>query len=113
MALKAHTGFSVPETTNLEGRIADHFESLGYDLRQESSVEWVFHRGNKLSALWRFDIRAYDTTLTVRADRQTNGDTWVSCDWEVYTFMSITNGGDVATLEAEGRSLESALRRTA
>jgi hypothetical protein len=39
------------------------------------------------------------------------GATWVSCDWEVWTFASITTGADIATLEAEGRQLESVLKQ--
>ena len=72
--------------------------------------EWVFQRGNKISTLWRFDIRAYHTTLTVRSSTQRDGRIFVGCDWDVYTFMSITTRTDVATLEAEGSELESLLR---
>ena len=111
MSLKAHTGFAVPETKELDARIVRHFAGLGYRLSCEQPNEWIFQRGNKSAALWRFNIRAYWTTLKVRADAQRDGQWWISCDWEVYTFMSITTGGDVGTLEAEGHSLESALRR--
>jgi hypothetical protein len=110
MALKAYVGFALPNIKDIRPCVASHFTRLGYRLIDERTNEWVFERGNKLSALWRFDIRAYHTQLKVRSVAQKEGGTWVSCDWEVYTFMSLTTGADVATLEAEGHELESALR---
>lgn len=113
MALKAHVGFAIPAVRDIGPRVVSHFSRLGYRLIGERPNEWVFHRGNKISALWRFDIRAYHTTLTVRSAAQRDGGIFVSCNWDVYTFMSITTGADVATLEAEGRELESVLRGAA
>jgi hypothetical protein len=113
MAIKAHVGFSLPGNRDFGGSIAKHFSSLGYRLVEQAPNEWVFRRGNKLAALWRFNIRAYHTTLRVRAAPEPNGDTRVSCDWEVWTFMNLTTGADVSTLEAEGRQLESVLRERA
>lgn len=113
MAIKAHVGFSLPGNRDISGRIIEHFSGLGYRLAQQNSNEWLFRRGNKLAALWRFDIRAYATTLRVRAAPESNDATRVSCDWEVWTFMSFTTGADTTTLEAEGRQLESALRERA
>lgn len=110
MALKAHVGFAIPGDKDITSRTLSHFSGLGYRLTEEQLNEWVFQRGNKLSALWRFDIRAYATKLTVRSATQQEGGRWVSCDWEVYTIMNVTTGGDVGTLEAEGRQLESVLR---
>jgi hypothetical protein len=113
MALKTHVGFAIPRDKDVAPRVFSHFSGLGYRLTEQQPDEWVFQRGNKLSALWRFDIRAYETKLTVRSTVQQDGGRWVSCDWEVYTFMSVTTGGDVGTLEAEGHQLESVLRGTA
>ena len=113
MALKAHVGFAIPKDKEVASRVLSHFSRLGYRLISEQPNEWVFQRGNKLSALWRFDVRAYATKLIIRSAEQQDGSTWVSCDWEVYTFMSLTTGGDVATLEAEGHELESVLKGAA
>jgi hypothetical protein len=113
MALKAHVGFALPDVRDIGSRIVSHFSRLGYRLIEERPNEWVFQRGNKVSALWRFNIRAYHTTLRVRLAAQRDGGVFISCDWDVYTFMSITTGADVATLEAEGRELESVLRGAA
>ena len=113
MAIKAHVGFSLPGQPDVGRAIIEHFSGLGYQLAQEHPGEWVFRRGSKLAALWRFDIRAYATTLRVQAASESPGGTWVSCDWEVWTFMSLTTGADTATLEAQGRQLESVLRRRA
>ncbi len=111
MAIKAHFGFSLPGKPAIARTVLNHFSSLGYTLEQERHQEWIFRRGSKLASLWRFDIRAYSTTLRVKAAPQSNGDTWVSCDWEVWTLMAIVTAGDIATLEAEGRQLESLLRQ--
>jgi hypothetical protein len=113
MALKAHVGFAIVDVKDIGSRVVSHFSRLGYRLIEEHPNEWVFQRGNKISAFWRFDIRAYHTTLTVRSATHRDGGILVSCDWDVYTFMSITTGGDVGTLEAEGRELESVLRGAA
>ncbi len=113
MALKTHLGFSIPGNENLAANAIAHFSGLGYRLADEKGSQWVFRRGNKLAAFWRFDIRAYDTTLKVLAVIEDTGSTWVSCDWEVWTFATITTGADIATLEAEGRELESVLKRAA
>jgi len=113
MALKVHIGFELPEDRGAGSHVVSHFSKLGYRLIEERPGEWIFQRGKKISALWRFDIRAYHTTLTVRLAAQRDGGIFISCDWEVYTFMSITTGADVATLEAEGRELESVLRGAA
>ena len=113
MALKAHVGFAIPDDRDIGSCVVSHFSRLGYHLIGERPNEWVFQRGNKISALWRFDIRAYHTTLTVRSAAQRDGGIFVSCDWEVHTFMVVTTGGDVAILEAEGRELESVLRGAA
>ena len=113
MALKAHVGFAIPDTEEIVPRIVSHFLRLGYRVIDERLNEWVFQRGSKLSALWRFNIRAYYTTLIVRSTAQQEGGIWISCDWEVYTFMNITTGGDIGTLEAEGHELESVLRAAA
>ena len=110
MAMRSHVGFSVEKKDDFEADVLSHFAGLGYRVADRSLNQWVFHRGSKLAALWRFDIRAYDTTLTVRSSPPRDGKQWVGCDWEVYTFMNITTGGDVATLEAEGRALESVLK---
>lgn len=113
MALKSHVGFEIPDAKDIGPRVIAHFSRLGYRLTDERPNEWLFQRGNKLTSLWRFDIRAYSTTLTVRASSQQKGGVWIACDWEVFTFMTITTGGDVGTLEAEGRELESVLRGAA
>lgn len=110
MAIKAHVGFSVPNAGKLRECVVSHFCRLGYRLVEDGTTGWVFHRGNKLATLWRFDIRAYDTTLRVHTTTEPGGSAWVSCDWDVYTLMTIATGSDTATLEAEGRELESALR---
>ncbi len=113
MAIKAHVGFSVPNAGKLRECVVSHFCRLGYRLVEDGTAGWVFRRGNKLATLWRFDIRAYDTTLRVHTTTEPGGSTWVSCDWDIYTLMTIATGSDTATLEAEGRELESALRHQA
>jgi len=113
MALKAHVGFSTPGISNVGPKIVSHFSKLGYRLVEEHPSEWRFSRGSKASALWRFDIRAYATELTVRTSADKSGSIWVSCDFNVWTFMNLLTGADVAQLEAEGRHLESSLRQGA
>lgn len=110
MALKVHVSFSVPTKENLGQRIVNHFSSLGHHLVDQSPGTWKFHRGSKSAALWRFNIRSYETILAVQTGILPNGETWVSCDFEVWTFLTIATGADVATLEAEGRQLESVIR---
>lgn len=110
MAIKAHVEFSVPGKRDFARSIADHFCGLGYQLAEQSPDEWGLRLGNKLAAFWRFDIRAYATTLRVRAAPESNGDTRVSYDWDVWTFISLATGADIATLKAEGCQLESVLR---
>jgi len=112
MAFKAHVAFSIPACKNVGPRILSHLSKLGYRLIDENSDKWTFQRGNKLAAFWRFDIRAYAATLTVRAIAQETGGLWVACDWEVWTFMTIATGADISTLEAEGHQLEFVLRET-
>jgi hypothetical protein len=112
MALKAHVGFEIQGTKDVGPRVINQFSQLGYRAIEETPNKWIFKRGNKLLSLWRFDIRAYYTTLTVRTSSQENGRIWIACDWDVWTCMAITTGGDVGTLEAEGRELESILRGT-
>jgi len=110
MALSAHVGFVLPSNKDIGAHVVSHYSRLGYRLINQDTREWGFERGNRLATLWRFDIRACQTHLTVRAAPQQDGGTWVSCNWLVYTFMRITTGADVATLEVEGRHLESVLR---
>ena len=109
MALKAHVGFALPNITEIGPRMISYFSRIGYRLVDDHNNEWIFERGNKLSVLWRFNVRAYHTQLKVRSAAQKDGGTWVGCDWEVYTFMTLLTGADVATLEAEGHELESIL----
>ncbi|MCL2639722.1 MAG: hypothetical protein FWD53_02650 [Phycisphaerales bacterium] len=113
MAIKAHVSFSVPDTGKLSTLLVNHFGRLGYQMVSENIAggEWIFRRGSKWATLWRFDIRALDTTLRVWATTETGGARRVSCDWEVYTFLWIARAADTLTLEAEGRELESVLRR--
>jgi hypothetical protein len=113
MALKHHVAFIVPVRTIAEGHVTGHFHRLGYALVEDNPGEWKFRRGTKLAALWRMDIRAYATDLVVRSKAQPDGGSWVSCDFEVWTFMTLIVSGDVATLEAEARELESILRQHA
>jgi hypothetical protein len=113
MALKHHVAFTVPLERDVSRLIVDHFCDLGYRLVDEADGAWRFQRGNKLSVLWRFDIRAYDTDLLVRTDIQPDGQTWVSCDFEVWTFLTIVIQADIVTLDAEARELESVLRHAA
>jgi hypothetical protein len=110
MALKHHVSFAVPIQDDVDRTIVEHFCGLGYRLVEEADGEWCFHRGSKFAVLWRMNIRTYDTELLVRANLQPDGRTWVSCDFEVWTFMTLVFHGDVATLEAEARELESVLR---
>src|SRR5262245_23289879 len=98
MALKHHVSFTVPIQDDVDRTIVEHFGGLGYRLVEEADGEWCFHRGNKFSVVWRMDIRAYDTQLLVRANPQPDGRTWVSCDFEVWTFMTLMFQGDIATL---------------
>jgi hypothetical protein len=113
MALKHHVAFIVPVRTIVACYVTDHFHRLGYALVEEGPGEWRFRRGNKLACLWRFDIRAYATDLVIRSKLQPDGNSWVSCDFEVWTCMTLIVAGDVATLEAEARELESILRQHA
>ena len=111
MALKHHVAFSIPVRTIDDGDVVHHFRRLGYTLVDDAPGEWRFRRGTKLAALWRFDIRAYATDLVVRSTRQPDGSSWVSCDFEVWTFMNLILAADISTLEAEVRELESILRQ--
>jgi hypothetical protein len=113
MALKAHVGFSIPEIPGIEVKIISHFSGLGYRLVEKHPSKWIFQRGSKSSAFFRFDIRSYSTILTICTNPNQDGMIWVSCDWEVWTFMTITTGGDVTTLESEGYHLETLLRQVA
>jgi arginase family enzyme len=108
MAFRHHVAFSASRVSDAD--VVHHFEQLGYRTDSRAEGLWKFHRGNKSAAFWRFDIRAYDTNLVVRAKPQGTGEVHVSCDFDVWTFMSIIFAGDVATLEAEARALESALK---
>lgn len=109
MSLK-HVGFSIPERAGIGHTVLSHFGSLGYRLVLESPESWVFERGSKGTILWRFDIRAHATKLIVRVAKAPEATLWVSCDFDVWSFATITTGGDAAVLEAEGRQLESKLR---
>jgi hypothetical protein len=66
MALKHHVAFTVPRKDVSGRQLVDHFLRLGYKLVEENEGEWRFHRGSKLAAFWRFDIRAYSTDQLVR-----------------------------------------------
>ena len=110
MALKAHVSFAIPEIPDAELKLISHFSSLGYSLTEQHTNKWIFHRGSKLGSLFRFDICAYSTVLTVCTNPSQQDQMRVSCDWDVWTCMSITTGADVSTLEAEARHLESVLR---
>lgn len=110
MALKQHVGFSIPRRNGISEAVLRHFASLGYRLTAESADYYLFERGSKLSAFWRFDIRSYSTKLVVRVGEETESTLWISCDFDVWAPATIITGGDVAVLEAEGRGLESRLR---
>ncbi|MGH8605768.1 MAG: hypothetical protein ACREXR_24145, partial [Gammaproteobacteria bacterium] len=99
MALKHDVAFTIPKKDVSGRHLVHYFSRLGYKLVEENEGVWRFHRGNKLAVLWRFDIRAYSTDLVVRTKAQPTGESWVSCDFEVWTFMSLLFHGDVATLE--------------
>ena len=110
MSVKSHVGFPIAAQGDIGSKVLFHFSELGYRLAHSSPTQLVFHRGSKLAALWRFDIRAYATTLTVCVHPQQDGTQWLGCDWYVKTYGNLTTGGDIATLEAEGRSLETILK---
>ena len=111
MALKHYVSFTVLGSA-IDGRhVIEHFRRLGFELVEDSANEWRFHRGSKLSFLWRFDIRAYSTDLVVRCGRESETRVCVSCDFEVWTFMNFITQGDIALLEAEARELQSVLRQ--
>ncbi len=111
MALRAHVSFPVRDEQDVDATsIAEHFAKLGYRLDEQTPNEFVFRRGNKLAALWRFDIRAFSTTLRVRSAPEGGGRTRVSCDWEVWTFVRRPPETQIPALEAEGRQLKSLLR---
>src|SRR5262245_47396414 len=110
MPFRHHVAFAVPIRHDVGRLIVDHFEQLHYTRLEEGDGYWHFRRGSKSSVIWRMDIRAYYTDLIVRVNAQPDGKSWVSCDFDVFTFMTLIFPGDVATLEAEARGLESALR---
>ena len=112
MSFKHHVAFKI-QLREIPEVVVEHFLDLGYRLVESDTNRWVFHRGSKLAALWRMDIRAYSTELRVRLKPLADGKTRVSCDFEVWTFMTIILGGDIATLEAEARELESMLEDSA
>lgn len=111
MGLRAHIGFSIPKRTDVQLKIIFHFSALGYHLTNQESSKWVFRRGSRLASLFRFDVRAYAVTLTVETGDSQRDETWVSCNWEVWAPMAVATGADIGTIEAEGRQLESVLRR--
>ncbi len=110
MSLKHHVAFSIPTVLGVERIVLSHFGFLGYRLEKESGKSWVFERGSKFAALWRFSVTAYATKLQVSILKETTESVLVSCDFDVWTFGNLTTGGDVAVLEAEARQLESKLR---
>jgi hypothetical protein len=113
MAIKTHLSFVVPAAKDIGARVISHFSKLRYHLIDENNNAWTLQRGNKLATFWRFDIRAYATTLTVRAIAHEGGGYWMICDWEVWTCGTIATGADISTLQAEGHQLESAFRELA
>ena len=104
-----HVHFSAPQSPDIRERIKSHFFGLGYQLAQEDSKKWVFHRGRRLAGLTSTDIKAFDTTLTVRANAGAMGVVWVNCRWNVHTMGAMISDGSIAVLEAEGHSLDSSL----
>lgn len=111
LKMKHHIAFIVRDLELPSQSIVGYFRSHGYSVRDGYEREsWTFRRGSKWAALYRFDIRAYHTDLTVRVSPAEDGLRRVSCDFDVWTCMNIITSGDVATLEAEGRGLESVLR---
>jgi hypothetical protein len=109
VSFKHHVAFRVQLRESPEDVIVEHFRDLGYRLVESDADRWVFHRGSKLAALWRMNIRAYSTELKVRLKPLGADEMRVSCDFEIWTFMTVILSGDIATLEAEARGLESAL----
>jgi serine/threonine protein kinase len=110
--LKHRNGFVVPNRRGYGDAILAVFDRLGYAFRVRNGGEWVFHRGSKLSVVWRSDIRSLDTSLSVRLTVAPGGaEVRVVCEWEVWTFMSSVTPRDAGVLDEEVRRLEAALRR--
>lgn len=109
--MKHHVAFAVRDLVVPSHSLVDYFRSHGYSGGANNSRdEWSFYRGSKWATLYRFDIRAYPTQLRVKVGAVDDGLRWVSCDFDVWAWMNIVTHGDVATLDAEGRGLESLLR---
>ena len=105
--------FSVRDLAAPGQAVIDYFTSLGYSGgADELPDQWRFHRGSKSAAWFRFDIRAYETDLVVRVGPLIDGIRGVSCGFTVWTLLNVNFSGDIAALEAEGRGLESLLRRS-
>ncbi len=59
MAFKHHTSFAIPAQAVPNGIVEEYFTRLGYKLIDDVPGEWKFHRGSKVAAFWRMNIRAY------------------------------------------------------
>jgi hypothetical protein len=102
MAFKYGAAVTLPAFFDLEERIVDHCHSLGFRFVEAEDGHWMFHRGSKLSILYRIDIRAYDTKLEVRAHPTPEGKVEVHFEYEIWTLpLTVFMFEDIARLETE------------
>ncbi len=105
----ARLRFLTDASREIDRHVVSHFESHGYRLKQEKPDAWTFQRGSRYAGIFESDIRAFDTTLTVRATMTPSDQKWITCLWEVRTFGAIFTKRDVRQLESEGQELEQML----
>jgi tRNA A-37 threonylcarbamoyl transferase component Bud32 len=101
--------FRTNRVDDLQRLIQFHFEGLGYRLTDSQSTQWTFRRGGRWGGLWSFDIREFETTLTVRTVPISDDSVVVSCNWHVATMGGIVSGCSMRKLEREARELEGIL----
>ena len=109
--MTSFASYEVPEVTDLEARVLAVFSELGYRLEQRTPNRWVFIRGSTLASLWRFDIRAYHTTVTIECFPTTDDKWRVTCNHEVMSFGALCTGADSHALLSEAERLHSELLR--
>jgi hypothetical protein len=88
MAFTYRVAATLPPTPDFAEELVAHFHERGFRLTGEGDGEWTFRRGHKLAVVYRFDIRAYDTVLRVRARTLPEGDLEVHWEYEVWTNVA-------------------------
>jgi len=91
----------LPRTSDLEEKLVAHFEARKFRLVHSADGLWEFRRGHKMATIYRFDIRAYATTLQVRSEPSEAGKALVRFHYDVFTLLTVPIREDVVRLEAD------------